>query len=194
MRMTHITVRYQIQAIAVLAMSILAAGCGPMAIPDRDPVGDAFPAVSGESLAGLKIELPNHFLGQEALYLVGYVQQTQFDIDRWTIGLIDAQVAAKIVEIPAIPGLVPTAISGWIDDGMRSGIPEEDWPAVITLYGSDAHEVAKLTGTENPRNTRVLLIDDAGVVRWFWDQGFSASRLIELRGVINQLSNQDSGT
>ncbi|MCH2140988.1 MAG: hypothetical protein MK100_08145, partial [Phycisphaerales bacterium] len=120
--------------------------------------------------------------------------QTQFDIDRWTIGLIDAQVAAKIVEIPAIPGLVPTAISGWIDDGMRSGIPEEDWPAVITLYGSDAHEVAKLTGTENPRNTRVLLIDDAGVVRWFWDQGFSASRLIELRGVINQLSNQDSGT
>jgi hypothetical protein len=108
------------------------------------------------------------------------------------MGLLEADLPSTIVEIPTIPGLVPTAISGWIDDGMRSGIPKKDWPAVITLYGSDAHEVATLTGTENPRNTRVLLIDDAGVVRWFWDQGFSASSLIELKGVIKNLPKQES--
>jgi hypothetical protein len=38
----------------------------------------------------------------------------------------------------------------------------------------------------------VLLIDDAGVVRWFWDQGFSASRLIELKSVIDKLPKQES--
>jgi hypothetical protein len=108
------------------------------------------------------------------------------------MGLLEADLSSTIVEIPTIPGLLPTAVSGWIDDGMRSGIPKEDWPAVITLYGSDAQEVAALTGTENPRNTRVLLIDHAGVVRWFWDQGFSASRLIELKSVIDKLPKQES--
>jgi hypothetical protein len=170
----------------------LISGCGPALIPDRNPIGDQFPQVSGEFLTGSKATLPDHFLGNSAMYLVGYTQETQFDLDRWTMGLLEADLSSAIIEIPTIPGLVPTAISGWIDDGMRSGIPKEDWPAVITLYGSDAQEVATLTGTENPRNTRVLLIDDAGVVRWFWDQGFSASSLIELKGVIKNLPKKES--
>lgn len=190
--MKTLSYRNRVGSIAACIGIAMISGCGPVRIPDRDPVGDQFPHVSGESLAGSKATLPDEFLGAPALYLVGYVQQTQFDLDRWTMGLLEADLSSAIVEIPTIPGLVPTAVSGWIDDGMRSGIPQEDWPAVITLYGSDAYAVAKLTGTENPRNTRVLLIDDAGVVRWFWDEGFSASRLIELKGVIKNLPKQES--
>ncbi len=67
-----------------------------------------------------------------------------------------------------------------IDNGMRAGIPREDWGVVVTLYGSDAAKVAKFTGTQNPRNGRMLLLDKDGVVRWFWDQGYSAKRVLEL--------------
>jgi hypothetical protein len=182
----------RVGSIAACIGIFLISGCGPALIPDRNPTGDQFPQVTGEFLTGSKATLPDQFLGNSAMYLVGYMQETQFDLDRWTMGLLEADLPSTIVEIPTIPGLVPTAISGWIDDGMRSGIPKKDWPAVITLYGSDAHDVATLTGTENPRNTRVLLIDDAGVVRWFWDQGFSASSLIELKGVIKNLPKQES--
>ena len=76
---------------------------------------------------------------------------------------------------------------GVIDNGMRSGIPAEDWAIVITLYGKEATPVAKFTGTENPRNGRLLLLDKEGVVRWFWDQGFSASRLMELKKLAIEL-------
>ena len=190
--MNTLSCRNRVGSIAACVGMFLITGCGPVLIPDRNPIGDQFPQVSGEFLTGSKATLPDHFLGNSAMYLVGYTQETQFDLDRWTMGLLEADLSSAIIEIPTIPGLVPTAISGWIDDGMRSGIPKEDWPAVITLYGSDAQEVAALTGTENPRNTRVLLIDDAGVVRWFWDQGFSASSLIELKGVIKNLPKKES--
>ena len=190
--MNTLSCRNRVGSIAACIGMFLITGCGPVLIPDRNPIGDQFPQVSGEFLTGSKATLPDHFLGNSAMYLVGYTQETQFDLDRWTMGLLEADLSSAIIEIPTIPGLVPTAISGWIDDGMRSGLPKEDWPAVITLYGSDAQEVASLTGTENPRNTRVLLIDDAGVVRWFWDQGFSASSLIELKGVIKNLPKKES--
>jgi len=51
---------------------------------------------------------------------------------------------------------------------------------VVTLYGGEAKKVAEFTGTENGRNGRIMLLDDRGKVTWFWDQGFSASRLKEL--------------
>ena len=63
---------------------------------------------------------------------------------------------------------------------MRSGIPEEDWAVVVTLYGSAARPVTELTGTTNGRLARVMLLDADGAVAWFHDRGYLASRAIEL--------------
>ena len=38
-------------------------------------------------------------------------------------------------EVPTIPGWAPRLFSGAIDGGMRNGIPDEDWGAVVTVYG-----------------------------------------------------------
>ena len=149
--------------------------------PNRNPVGETFPTATGENLDKEKVELPKAYLGKPALYMAGYSQNSQFDLDRWTIGLTQVEFPAAIIEVPTIPGMFPSMIKGVIDNGMRSGIPSEDWAAVITLYGNQAKPVAKFTGTENPRNGRLLLLDNEGVVRWFWDEGFSAKRLMELK-------------
>ena len=167
------------------------AACSSESLPNRNPVGEAFPAVAGESLAGESIVLPADLAGQPAILLVGYLQQAQFDIDRWLMGLIQAGIALPILELPTIPDLVPTVASGWIDDGMRSGIPEEDWAVVVTLYGSAAQPVAELTGTENGRLARVLLLDATGTVVWFHDRGFSASKAIELARLADELAVSD---
>ncbi len=185
--MNHIVMRISILASAIFALAAMA-GCGAGNIVASGPlVGQVFPTVTGTSLMDEQVTLPKQFEGGVAIYMIGYVQQTQFDIDRWTIGLLQVGPEAKIVEIPTIAGLVPTFMSGWIDDGMRSGIPKEDWPSVITLYGNGAGVVASLTGTENPQNARILVVDADGVIRWFWDQGFSAKRLLELNAMVDQI-------
>ena len=122
------------------------------------------------------------------ILLVGYEQRTQFDIDRWLLGLIQAETPATLVEVPTIPGMLPGLASGWIDDGMRGGIPPEDWASVVTLYGDDARIVAEFTGNELPNNARVLLLNGSGTVVWFHDRGYSATKALELDRAARELA------
>ncbi|MHC4947374.1 MAG: hypothetical protein ACYTG1_03820 [Planctomycetota bacterium] len=169
-------------------VAFVARGCmSSRAIPNRNPVGAAFPEVTGQSLEESPVRLPADLAGGPAILLVGYDQQTQFDIDRWLMGLLQAEADARIVEIPTIPGLVPTMISGWIDDGMRAGIPREDWASVVTLYGKSARPVAELTGTEFAQRTRVLVLDGAGTVVWFDDEGYGAAKALEVARIVGDL-------
>ena len=162
------------------ALILFAPGCNGT-IPNRDPSGDPFPPVDGRDLEDRPVELPGEVAGAPAILMVGYVQETQFDIDRWTLGLLQSGTTIRLMEIPAVGGWFPaTFLQSTIDDGMRSGIPAEDWASVVTLYGDDADRVQAFTGTERPRNARILLLDEDGRVRWFWDQGFSPSRLLEM--------------
>ena len=146
-------------------------------IPNRDPLGEKFPEVIGTSLTGDSIPLPP---GEPAVLLLGYVQDAQFDADRWLIGLLQATPSARIMEVPAVKGLFPSMIADTIDSGMRSGIPQEDWSSVVTVYGDPAARIVEFTGNEKPRNIRVVLLDATGHVRWFHDRGFSAGKLLEL--------------
>lgn len=162
-------------------------------IPNRDPTGSTFPIVRGESLEGQTVELPAAVSGSPAILMVGYLQQTQFDLDRWTLGFGQAGTTIRVVEVPAIVGWFPsTFLRGTIDDGMRDGIPSEDWGAVVTLYGEDAERIQALTGNENGRNGRILLLDDRGEIRWFWDQGYSSKRLLELLEMAGKLDARAS--
>ena len=155
----------------------------PKSYPNQDPTGQVFPTVTGENLDKEKVELPTAHLGRPVLYMVGYVQQTQFDLDRWAVGLVQVGFPCPIVEVPTIPGLVPSMFKGMIDNGMRSGIPNEDWGSVITVY-ADAQAIVDFTGNENPRNGRILLLDKDGRVVWFWDQGYSARRVLDLKRAV----------
>lgn len=72
---------------------------------------------------------------------------------------------------------------------MRSGIPREDWGAVITLYGETARPVAQLTGTERGRLARIVVLDPAGRIVWFDDQGYSARKAMEVAEVVAGLGD-----
>lgn len=148
-------------------------------IPRQNPVGSTFPSIQARDLAGEERSFPGEFAGAPALVILGYIQKTQFDVDRWLLGLTQADRGLPVVEMPAARGLVPRIISGTIDGGMRSGIPEEDWRSVVTVY-KQSDQLANWTGTEDPRNARVLLLDAEGKVIWFHDRGYSAGKLLEM--------------
>jgi hypothetical protein len=162
--------------------------------PGVDVLGLRFPEARGESLAGQPVQLPSDFAGAPVVLLLGYVQNAQFDADRWLYGLLQADPPVRVVEVPTIRGLAAGLAARQIDAGMRSGIPAEDWGSVVTLYGGEAAGIVRLTGNENPRNVRVLLLDGEGYVRWFHDRGFSAGVLLELEQEIRALVAAPNGS
>lgn len=153
-------------------------GC-TKSFPNKNPVGEKFPSVRGQSLEKKNYNIPGDFVGDKVLFLIGFVQNSQFDIDRWTIGLDQTKTDVKTYELPATQGLFPIVFKTKLDDSMRSGIPNEIWGGVITIY-KDGEIIQKFTGNQNPRNTRVVLIDDGGLIVFFNDSGFSVKALNEL--------------
>ena len=162
---------------------LLFLGCST-AIENRNPLNQTFPSVSGTSLERNIVSLLKDLKGQYAVLLIGYVQNAQFDIDRWILGFTDSKFSFDIYEIPTIPGMFPGMISGYIDNGMRSGIPQELWKDVITVYGDDAKKIVSFTGNERPLNARVLVINPEGKVIFFHDRGYSIPALKSLMGTL----------
>jgi len=164
---------------ALILIAFILIGCSTTYV-NRNPVGENFPTVNGQTLTEEERELPAYFKGSNVVLLLGYKQDSQFDIDRWLIGLDMTGTKITAYEIPTIQGLFPRMFKSSIDNGMRKGIPKELWGGVITIYG-DGAKVQEFTGNENPNNARVLLLDQEGKVIYFHDRGFSVQALNELR-------------
>lgn len=152
---------------------------------NKELVDKQFPSVKGTSLTGKNWNIPQDMKEDWTILLVGYKQNSQFDIDRWLIGLDMKKVTTATYELPTIQGLFPRMFSTKIDAGMRKGIPKELWRGVITIY-KDGEIVQKFTGNEQPNNARVLLIDKKGSIRFFHDDGFSVSALNQLTKLTKQ--------
>lgn len=179
-----------IAACAVLiGLTLSFGGCASRS-PARNPLGERLPEATTQTLGGADLMLPGDLAGEPAILIIGYVQEAQFDADRWLLGLIQAEVDERLLEVPTIPGALVGLLSSRIDEGMRSGIPRADWASVATAYGEGAARLERFTGSVGPRNVRVLLLDSAGAVRWFHDQGYSAGSLVDLLATITTLEQQ----
>lgn len=164
---------------AVLLLQSLLSGC-MTDFPNQTIVGKPFPTVEGETLEQEKVSIPEHFEGESTVLLLGYVQNSQFDIDRWLIGLDMTNTKAPVYELPTISGMFPQFFETQINNGMRKGIPKELWKGVITIY-ADGEKVQQFTGNQNPNNARAIVIDENGKVLFFHDRGFSVDALKQLK-------------
>ena len=164
----------------VLVFVAFFSSCANYEYPSQVTIGDLMIEATGESLEGNTVKMPQDFTGQETLLLFGYKQDSQFDIDRWLIGLDMTQTNVAAYEIPTIQGMLPRMFSGFIDGGMRKGIPKQLWKGVVTVY-ADGDKIQRFTGNLNPNNARVMLLDKQGRIVYFYDRGFSVEALNEVR-------------
>ncbi len=162
----------------LLVVLILLVGC-TSTYPNKNVTGQPFPIVFGNTLSGERTQIPSFVKGDTVIFLIGYKQDSQFDIDRWLIGLDMKQVDTMAYELPTIAGLFPRMFSTMIDNGMRRGIPKELWGGVITIY-QDGDTIQEFTGNESPNNARVMVINGNGDIVYFYDDGFSVAALNEL--------------
>jgi hypothetical protein len=166
--------------------SALIAACSSVVPAPSQVRNTRFPTVQGNSLQKEKVTIPEDYRGKVTLLLVGYVQRAQFDIDRWILGALQADVKATIVEVPTIAGMLPQMVQGFIDGGMRSGIPESDWASVVTVY-EDAPKIIQALGNERPQSAYAVLLDKEGRIAWSSNIGYSASQVIELKKLVDSL-------
>lgn len=174
-----------LKAFISLLVVLLLSACSSYQYPSNVKLGEAMPSVSGQSLEGKVVAIPEDFKGRDTLLLFGYKQDSQFDIDRWLIGLDMTKTKVDVYEIPTIQGMFPRMFSAFIDNGMRSGIPKELWKGVITVY-QDGELVQEYTGNQKPNNARVMLLNKQGKITYFYDRGFSVDALNSVRLLLEQ--------
>ena len=172
--------------IALALLMILLVGCSKKVATPTNLQNSLFPQVKGESLTKKSVTLPDDYRGKNTLILIGYQQKTQFDIDRWILGALQADIKVQIVEVPTIAGMMPQMVQGFINNGMRSGIPQNDWASVVTVY-EDAPKIIAALGNERPQSAYAVLLNREGRIVWSSNQGYSAAQILELKKIVEGL-------
>lgn len=132
--------------------------------------GDAarFPVLTARNLNGRSLTLPRDFAGRENLVFVAFERKQQAEVDSWSAAV--AALRARRPELGAyeLPTLSRglSLMRGFIDGGMRRGIPDEDVRATtITLYIDKGSFKAAL-GITTESEITVLLVRSDGTILW----------------------------
>jgi hypothetical protein len=173
--------------LSLLILSFAITSCTRSVSTPSNINNSQFPSVKGNSLSNQAVSIPENYRGKVTLILVGYTQRAQFDIDRWILGALQADVKADIVEVPTIAGMMPQMVQGFIDNGMRSGIPKSDWGSVVTVY-EDAPKIIEALGNERSQSAYAVLLNRDGKIVWSSNIGYSATQILELKKVVDSLN------
>jgi ATPase complex subunit ATP10 len=137
-----------------------------MTVPGSpDPL---FPSLSSHALSGEKVTLPDDCRGFVTLIAIAFQRGAQGMVDSWYEPFSQEfadNPNARFYEIPMIGSAYWRMMSGWIDAGMRSGIPVVKHPFVVTYYG-DVFPYRRDLGMDNPALAYIFLLDSGGRIRW----------------------------
>lgn len=134
-------------------------------------VGRRFPDVAGRALSGDLVRFPADLAGAPALLLCAYRRGTQADIDRWAAYAARELTGLVVYELPIIPARLWRPLQGWIDGGMRGGVPPSLWSRTVTLY-EDGAAARDFLGDPGGLAAQVVLLDDSGIVVLHDGRGF----------------------
>ena len=97
----------------------------------------SFPALQARNLEGVVHDLPDAFAGDPSVVIVAFERHQQREVDTWVPwlgGLRERLPGLEVYELPAIKRRWLPA-RGFIDGGMRAGIPElETRQHTLTAY------------------------------------------------------------
>ena len=153
-------------ALLVLAAPRTAlAQAGDSAVPDSIP---RFPEVTGRNLMGRALDLPIGFDGDVNVVLVAFKRHQQDDVDTWMPALRALAARRPGLRVYELPTLASgyRIMRGFIDGGMRGGIPDTTVrAATITLY-IDKKPFKAALRIEGEGEIHVFLVERGGRILW----------------------------
>ncbi len=127
-----------------------------------------FPAISGESLAGQTINLPQAASGKVTLILIALKRDSIPKLDPWMKAYADAFSAKKnfaFYKIPMMKSSFAKQISAMINGKMRKDNPKDLHDKIVTYYGP-IDEYLKILKIDDEEQGYVFLLDKNGMVKW----------------------------
>ena len=134
----------------------------------KSAIGLKFPAISGESLAENKVNLPQAAAGKVTLILMAFERDSIPKLDPWLKAYSDAFGANKdfaLYKIPMMKSEFAKQISGMINGKMKKDNPKELHDKIVTYYGPIDEYVTAL-GIADEEQGYAFLLDKTGVVKW----------------------------
>ena len=142
-----------------------------------------FPEIETRTLSGEHLLLPRDGGKSATVVFLAFERDTQEQIDAWSERLVGVELnpsaaggplritptgtdggEVKIFEIPMLKGRW-RFLSGVIDGGMRSGIPEAQHPYVATFYG-DVDKYRRTLEMKKKSHTYLYILDAEGLIRF----------------------------
>lgn len=130
-----------------------------------------FPKIEVETLSGKELVLPDDAEGETVLIGVAFVREAQAMLDSWMQYFEELCQGQEFYELPIIESSFWKIFSGFVDGGMKSGIPEEKHDFVGTYYGK-ASQFKEELGIEDTDLGYVYLLDEEGYIK-FRGKGFA---------------------
>ena len=179
---------------AFTGISVLAAGSLMIASCRHQSLGlraDAerihtpyFPRITAENLNRVEMTLPDDLAGSPALILIAYKQKQQTNVNTWLDRMDEIESAipgVQIIETPTISSGKWGWMAGFIDGGMRSGIPDPEARArTITLY-TDVSLFNQALNIESTDTIYAVLLDEEGEVLDMAEGDYTPAKLDALR-------------
>lgn len=141
-----------------------------------------FPALKGTNLQGVEIDVPAGLQGKPRLVAVAFLREQQEDVDTWVAHLDELRKNHPKLSFYEIPMVYKGNVlfRFWLNNGMRSGIPDEQKRrSTITVY-TDVEAFLKEVGASTNRQIQVFLLDDEGTIVGRAAGAYSSEKATEL--------------
>jgi hypothetical protein len=126
-----------------------------------------FPTVTGRSLEGRELVFPRDLPGDRNVVLIAFERWHQREVDSWMPALRrlrETDPALAVYELPTL-GNAWRPVRGFIDGGMRGGIPDKAVrEATVTLY-LDKGPFKRALGIRDEDHIQLLVLDRDGRIR-----------------------------
>jgi len=127
-----------------------------------------FPTIVARDLENTEYTLPDDLPASWRIVLMPFKRQQQIVVSAWTDvlePLVSAHPDLTVWEVPTLSRAWAPA-RGYIDGGMRAGIPDPEVRRhTLTAY-TPLHEVAEAFGLADFADVQVFLLDAAGEIVW----------------------------
>jgi len=169
---------------ALAVGSLMIASCRHQSLTLRDQAERLrtpyFPKITAENLNKEKVTLPDDYNGNPLLVLIAYKQKQQLNVNTWLDRMDEIESTipgVQIIETPTISSGKWGWMAGFIDGGMRSGIPStEARGRTITLY-TDVSLFNQALNIESVDTIYAVLLDEEGEVIEMIEGDFTLDKL-----------------
>lgn len=152
-------------------------------------VGDPFPDVIGQSLAGNSTHLTTEIAGKIAVVVFSFSKSGGKDTQLWDRALLEDYGGNRSVALSTVIMLqsVPRLLRGIIVSGIKNNMPDQLHASTIVSYVDEKLWKQRLAAA-NDSHAYVMLLGQDGRIRWRNSDAFSNAVYEELKSNIQKQS------